>query len=101
MSMGLWVWLAGAKRYVGENATLMFHDISAFAIGKTEDLKQDLTESKRLQRLLIDEITKSSDISEDTLQDYITRKAEWIITSEEAVNMKLADSIYGNGIKSP
>ncbi len=94
MSMGFWVWLAGEKRYIGENATLMFHDISTLSIGKTEDIKQDLTESKRLQKLFIDEIAGNSDISEDTLNDYIMRKAEWFITSEEAVKMKLANDIY-------
>lgn len=26
MSMALWVWLSGAKRFVGESATLMFHE---------------------------------------------------------------------------
>lgn len=31
MSMALWVWLSGAKRFVGESATLMFHDVSLFA----------------------------------------------------------------------
>ena len=35
MSMALWVWLSGAKRFVGEFATLMFHDISLFAYDKS------------------------------------------------------------------
>lgn len=36
MSMALWVWLSGAKRFVGESATLMFQDVSLFAYDKTE-----------------------------------------------------------------
>lgn len=36
MSMALWVWLSGAKRFVGKSATLMFHDVSLFAYDKTE-----------------------------------------------------------------
>lgn len=36
MSMALWVWLSGAKRFVGESATLMFHDVFLFAYDKTE-----------------------------------------------------------------
>lgn len=36
MSMALWVWLSGAKRFVGGSATLMFHDVSLFAYDKTE-----------------------------------------------------------------
>ena len=47
--MALWVWLSGAKRFVGESATLMFHDVSLFAYDKTEGIKQELNEMIRLQ----------------------------------------------------
>ena len=94
MSMALWVWLAGEKRYIGEHAPLMFHDVSGISIGKTEELIQDLNESKRLQKLLIDTITNCSDVTEEKVNDYITRKAEWFITPKEAKELKLADDIF-------
>lgn len=94
MSMGLWVWLAGSKRYVGESSTLMFHDVSAWADDKTEGIKQKLDEMVRLREKLITEITKKSDIKEKTLRDYINRKAEWYIPAEEAIALKLADKYY-------
>ena len=79
MSMALWIWLPGTKRFVGERVTLMFHDISAFAVDKTEGIKQELNEMIRLQQMLVSEIVGSSTIEEEKLQDYIIRKAEWYI----------------------
>ena len=94
MSMGFWIYLAGHKRFVGENATLMFHDISIFAIGKTEGIKQELNEMLRLQQILVSEIVECSIIEEEKLQDYITRKAEWYISASEAITLKLANGYY-------
>lgn len=94
MSMALWIWLAGGKRIIGEHGTLMFHDLSVFAIDSTEGIKQELNEMLRLQSELIDEITKRSLVTEDTLRDYINRKAEWYIPATEAIALKLADEYY-------
>jgi ATP-dependent Clp protease protease subunit len=94
MSMALWVWLSGAKRFVGESATLMFHDVSLFAYDKTEGIKQELNEMIRLQEMLASEIVEKSMIKEETLRDYISRKAEWYIPATEAITLKLADKYY-------
>jgi ATP-dependent Clp protease protease subunit len=94
MSMALWIWLSGIKRLVGERATLMFHDISTFAVDKTEGIKQELNEMLRLQQMLISEIVGTSAVEEEKLQDYITRKAEWYIPAGEAISLKLANSYY-------
>ena len=94
MSMGLWVWLSGEKRFVGERATLMFHDLAAFAIDKTEGIKQELNEMLRLQEMLISDVTGCSLIKEAQLRDYIMRKAEWYIPANEAISLKIASGYY-------
>ena len=94
MSMAFWIWLAGAKRLVGERATLMFHDLSTFAIDTTEGIKQELNEMLRLQEMLIADVTENSLVREETLRDYILRKAEWYIPAEEAILSKLANGYY-------
>ena len=94
MSMALWVWLSGAKRFVRESATLMFHDVSLFAYDKTKGIKQELNEMIRLQEMLVSEIVEKSMIKEETLRDYISRKGEWYIPATEAITLKLADKYY-------
>ena len=94
MSMGFWIYLAGHKRFVGENATLMFHDISTVVWDKTEGIKQEVKEMERLQAMLSQHITSTSLVKQETLDDYITRKAEWYIPADEAIKLKLADGYY-------
>ena len=65
-----------------------------FAIDTTEGIKQELIEILRLQNLLVTEILSKSIVKEETLQDYITRKAEWYIPADEAIKLKLADGYY-------
>lgn len=79
---------------VGERVSLMFHDISTFAVDKTEGIKQELNEMLRLQQMLISEIVGTSAAEEEKLQDYITRKAEWHIPASKAISLKLANSYY-------
>lgn len=67
MSMALWVWLSGAKRFVGESATLMFHDVSLFAYDKTEGIKQELNEMIRLQEMDLEFYDKELTDSKRTL----------------------------------
>ena len=39
-------------------------------------------------------ITNNSLVKQETLNDYITRKAEWYISAEEAINLKIAHEYY-------
>lgn len=94
MSMGLWIYLAGHKRFIGEHSTLMFHDISTWVWDKSEGIKQELNEMLRLQKIICDEITNTSLVKQETLNDYINRKAEWYIPANEAIKLKLADGYY-------
>ena len=94
MSMGLWIYLAGHKRYIGENSTLMFHDIKGWTWAKTAEIKQELNELLRLQKMFCDEITSTSLVEQSKLDLYITHKAEWYIPADKAIKLKLADGYY-------
>lgn len=94
MSGGLLIFMAGKKRFVGENATLMFHDVTGWVNDKTEGIKQELEESKRLSKMYCNLITYNSLVKQEILDDYITRKAEWFISAEEAINLKIAHEYY-------
>ena len=94
MSMGLWIYLAGHKRYVGEHATLMWHDVTTWIADKTEGIKQELNEVLRLSKMYCNEMINTSMVKQETLDDYINRKAEWYIPADEAIRLKLADGYY-------
>jgi ATP-dependent Clp protease protease subunit len=94
MSMGLWIYLAGHKRYVGEHATLMWHDVTTWVWDKTEGIKQELNEALRLSKMYCNEMVSTSMVKQETLDNYINRKAEWYIPADEAIRLKLADGYY-------
>ena len=97
MSMGIFVFNAGHKRLIGEHATLMYHDVS-ISTGMngemTECLKIELDEALRLQKMGSDFLMEYSLVEESVLKDYINRKADWYISAEEAIRLKIADAYY-------
>lgn len=94
MSAGLLIYLFGDKRFVGTYATLMYHDVSTWANGKTEYVRQELKEMERISDIYSRLIVNSSAVDMRTLRGYIDRKAEWYITPERAIELKLADGYY-------
>jgi hypothetical protein len=72
----------------------MFHDVSSWATGKTEQVKQELEEAQRLAKMYCDTITGTSKVTQEMLDDYIMRKAEWYIPAEEAIKLKIANKYY-------
>jgi ATP-dependent protease ClpP protease subunit len=94
MSAGLLIYLFGHKRYMGEHATLMYHDVATVAHGKSEQVKQELSEMKRLADMMNQLIVNTSKIGLKTLEDYINRKAEWYIDLAAALDLGLCDGYY-------
>lgn len=96
MSTAFQIWLAGHKRFVGKNATLLFHDVSAGGyILKTEDLRQDVKECERLREIFIGEILeKSTKVTREMLDEVIKSRTDWYIPADEAIELGLANHYY-------
>ena len=95
MSMGIFIFNAGHKRFIGEHATLMYHDVSLHLENEmTEGVKIELAEGLRLQKMGIQFLTEYSLVKESVINDYINRKADWFIPAEEAIRLKIADEYY-------
>ena len=75
----------------------MYHDVS-ISTGMngemTEGLKIELDEALRLQKMGSDFLMEYSLVEESVLKDYINRKADWYISAEEAIRLKIADAYY-------
>ena len=94
-SMGIFICNAGHKRLIGEDATLMYHDVSLHLESEmTEGIKIELAEGLRLQKMGIQFLTEYSLVEESVINDYINRKANWFIPAEEAIRLKIADAYY-------
>lgn len=93
MSMGLWIYMAGNKRFVGKNSTFMYHEITHGIYDKLTGIKLEIKESDRLQAMYDDIIVKNSNIMQETLEDYKTRKAEWYISSLDSIKLGIANEL--------
>ena len=51
-------------------------------------------EGVRLSKMGTDFLIETTLIDEEKLKDYKSRKADWYISAEEAVKMKIADEYY-------
>lgn len=96
MSAALQIWLAGHKRFVSKNSTLLFHDISSGGCTcKTEDIRQDLKECERLREIFIGEIIeKSTKVTREMLDEVIKSRTDWYIPADEAIELGLANHYY-------
>jgi len=99
MSMGLWIFLSAKIRLIGENATLMYHEISTEIYDKLEGIKADLKETERLQKLYDKAITSETKIKQSELDDYRKRKDDWFISSKDAIKQGLAQGEYREDIQ--
>ena len=92
LSMGLIIFMAGHKRFIGHNATIMFHGAS-FGIDSTiPNIEETLEEVKRLQTLLTDFILQKSKLKRQELDIILESRADWYLAAKDAIKKGIADS---------
>lgn len=93
MSMGLIILLAGHKRYMTKNSTIMYHENSGMAFGKAEAVKEQLTVMKEVSKMLANVVTSKTNITEEKLNKVIKSKKDWFIYANEALKLKIIEKI--------
>ena len=97
MSCGAILFSCGHKghRYIGENATLMIHDVRTTYNGKVDDIKADATEADRLNNLLWGIMAYNCEKDRDYFKKLIHENshADLYINSKKCIEHKLADFI--------
>lgn len=95
MSAGILILLSVPyeQRFATKNTTFLIHQASSVAIGKTADLEDDVKEAKRLTEMIYKLIIEETGITRKELEDNYSRKKDWILTSEQALKLKLISKI--------
>lgn len=95
MSAALLILSAGTKglRFAGKNTTFMLHQVQTQTMGSQSDAENELKESKRLQNLYIELISKNSNLSKKDLSNIIQSGKNSYFTSKQALEMGLIDYI--------
>lgn len=87
------IFVACDKRIMYQNGTLLYHQLSTGGYGKLVDMIDDVNESIRLQEVMEDIVLDCTGISEDKLEEVKMLKQDWILTAEEAFELKIVDQI--------
>jgi ATP-dependent Clp protease, protease subunit len=82
-------------RYMAENATFMIHDVSSFTFGKVEEIKADVHETDRLNKLIFELMARNCGKERNYFLDIIHQKghADWYLAPREARRHNLINHI--------
>jgi ATP-dependent Clp protease protease subunit len=97
MSAGGFLSVTGTKglRYAAPTATFLVHQVASWSIGKLEDLKVDVAESERLNKLLFAMMDDAAGKRPGYFERQMQKRgnADWFFTAEEALDMGFIDHI--------
>lgn len=86
--------LACDERLAGKNTTFMIHSVSSWVAGKVQDIEDDLEETKRLGDIMKNIYTERSKITLKQLKDIDKQKKDWVLNTDEALDVGLITGIF-------
>jgi len=95
MSAGAILFGMGQQRYMAENATLMLHDASSIASGKSEEVKADAKELDRLNKLIFSLLAENCGVEQDYYLKLLHERghADYYLNAKKARKHKLVTHI--------
>ena len=98
MSCGAVLFSQGSEgyRYMGENSTLMIHDVSSGSFGKTEEINANAKEVTRLNDLIYSLMAKGTGKKDPKYYWKLVHqkgRADWYLTADEAKKHNMANHI--------
>lgn len=95
MSCGFMMAIHGHKRFAMRNATLMYHQVSSGAWGKLKEMEEDIAETQRLQKRIMEMTVKRTKISLAKLEENFRIKFDWYMDADEALSNGVIDEVLG------
>lgn len=82
-------------RFAAPNATIMIHDISLGTWGKMEEIKADVKEGERLNKLVFELMESNCSLEKGTLLNKVRQhnSADWFITPKQAKKLNIINNI--------
>ncbi len=93
MSMGAIIFLAGVQRYSHKYATFMLHEAASGLFGSITELKENIKELDRVQKILSEIISEKTKITKEKIKLINKEKLDWYISANEAVKLGIANKL--------
>jgi len=93
MSSGFMILISGNKRFAHRLSTVLYHQLSHDTWGKIGDTEIEVEETKRLQKIIEQEVVNKTKIKMEKLKEIKKTKTDWYISPEEALKLNIVDFI--------
>ena len=95
MSGGFFIFITGNHRSCQEFAEFMCHDqrMVVYDLVTMGSLRDMFAEWSKQWKVLKDIIIEYTDITDEEIEKYVSRKEDWYITAKEAESLKIVDQI--------
>jgi ATP-dependent protease ClpP protease subunit len=95
MSAGAVLFAIGEERYIGQQSTVMVHEVGSWTWGKTTDMLNDVKEVERLNNIIFDILDKGSHQTKGYWQTLLdkNKRSDLYLTANQAKRHNLATHI--------
>jgi len=93
MSGGFMILIHGHKRFAYKHSTPMYHQVSTAKWGTIKEIEESLEQSQKLQKQMEAMVKAKTKIPKAKLKKIFENKADWYMTSKEALEYKVIDEI--------
>lgn len=93
MSAGFLILISGHKRFGYKHSTVLYHQLSSVSWGKLEEMKDDLKENKRLQKIIDEIVVSKTKLTRKKLKEINLLKKDWFISIQDSLDFGIIDEI--------
>lgn len=93
MSAGFKIFLAGHKRFMSKHAVFLYHQLSAWNVGKYKDMYEKQAVLDYEQRQIETYVLNRTKIPKNKLDVIREKKIDWYIRCEEALKLGIAHEV--------
>lgn len=93
MSCGFLMLISGHRRFAHKYATPLYHQVSSMSWGKLEEMKDDIKETKRIQKMIDEIVVRKTRLTKKKLKEINSLKKDWFLTPTESLQYGIIDEI--------
>jgi len=93
MSCGFLIAIHGRKRKIHKHSTMMYHQVSSGTRGKVADIKEDLIEAMRLQKIIEEMTLENTKITKKKLEKVYEKKKDWYLNAKASLKWGCVDEL--------